>query len=196
MKQYAPACERNSDFILEILRPVLKNKNLLLEIGSGTGQHAAYMAPHFPNLRWLPTDLEENLASIEAWRQDSPADNIATPVAFNLETGHWPLENCDAVLCINTIHIISWKLVVKLFKGVGGVLSAGGIFYVYGPYRYSDRELEPSNQNFDLWLKQRDSGSGIREFEKVNELARENGLALVFDKSMPANNRSICWEKI
>lgn len=196
MKQHAPACDRNQIYILETLAGILPGKKKLLEIGSGTGQHAAYLAPHFPDLTWFPTDLEENLASINAWCNDSPAANIETASVLNLATGQWPVESCDAVVCINTIHIISWELVEKLFTGVGNVLSKEGVFYAYGPYEYENEPLVESNQNFNVWLQQRDPASGIRKFEKVNELARKNDLVFQFDKSMPANNRSICWKKV
>lgn len=195
MKQHAPACDRNQAYILEILQGILPGKKKLLEIGSGTGQHAAYLAPHFTNLTWFPTDLEENLASINAWCNDSAAANIEPARSLNLASGQWPVNLCDAVVCINTIHIISWALVEKLFTGVGKVLSNEGIFYVYGPYEYENEPLVESNRNFNDWLRQRDPASGIRKFEKVNELARKNDLVLQFDKSMPANNRSICWKK-
>jgi len=196
MKQYAPACDRNQDYILEVLREILPDKKSLLEIGSGTGQHAAYLAPYFPDLRWQPTDLEQNLASINAWCSEHAGNNINTPRVLDLASGQWPVDSCDAVICINTIHIVSWRLVEKLFSGAGKTLSTGGIIYVYGPYQYAGKELEESNQNFNVWLKDRDPESGIREFEKVNALAEKSGLVFKFDKLMPANNRSIVWEKI
>ena len=175
MKQHAPACDRNQAYILEILQGLLPGKKKLLEIGSGTGQHAAYLAPHFPNLTWFPTDLEENLASINAWCNDSPATNIESARTLDLASGQWPVNSCDAVVCINTIHIISWELVEKLFTGVGNVLSDEGIFYVYGPYEYENKSLVESNQNFNAWLRQRDPASGIRKFEKVRSEERRVG---------------------
>ncbi len=195
MKQHAPACDRNQSYILEILQGILPGKKKLLEIGSGTGQHAAYLAPHFPGLSWYPSDLEENLASINAWRDESSVTNVESARALNLATGLWPVTSCDAVVCINTIHIISWELVEKLFTGVGNVLSKDGVFYVYGPYEYENESLSESNVNFNEWLRQRDPASGIRKFENVNELARKNDLIFQFDKSMPANNHSIVWKK-
>lgn len=195
MKQHAPACERNQKYILEVLQEILPDKKNLLEIGSGTGQHAVYLAPYFPELSWQPTDLKENLPSINAWREEHPSRNLGIPAVLDLSNGSWPVDKYDAVVCINTIHIVAWELVENLFKGVGETLSSGGIFYVYGPYKYVNQELVESNQKFDVWLKDRDPVSGIRDFEKVNELANENKLELLFDKSMPANNRSICWIK-
>jgi SAM-dependent methyltransferase len=196
MKQYAPACDRNQKFILEVLKEILPGKKKLLEVGSGTGQHAGYFAPHFPDLDWLPTDLEESLPSIKAWRDDHPGSNIEMPRVLDLAAEQWPIDSCDVVVCINTIHIVSWRLVEQLFNGAGKILSPGGVFYVYGPFKYADQELAESNQHFDAWLKDRDPESGIREFEKVNKLAEENNLKFKFDISMPANNRSIVWEKI
>ena len=194
-KQYAPACERNRNYILEVLKEALPQQGSLLEVGSGTGQHAAWFAPEFPGLQWQPTDTEDNLASIRAWCSEAGTPNLTEPFALDLSSYEWPLQQYDAIVCINTIHIVAWPLVQNLFAGAGRSLKSGGIFYAYGPYSYRDRPLESSNENFDQWLKQRDSNSGIREFETVNELAASHGLVFVEDRAMPANNRSIWWRK-
>lgn len=196
MKQYQESCERNKAPILDVLKEVLPSEGLVLEIGSGTGQHATYFAPRFPHLRWQPTDVtEENLASIRAWAAEAHAANLLPPQMLDLWSDTWPIENARAVVCINTIHIVAWPAVERLFSGVARVLGAGGTLYVYGPYRYSDRPLEPSNEEFHRLLKVRDPASGIRDFEAVNALAATSGLQLAGDRPMPANNRSIWWKK-
>jgi len=167
----------------------------LLEIGSGTGQHAAYLAQDFPAYHWQPTDLPEKLDAINAWAEDSGADTILPPRVLDLSQPDWPVDSADAIVCINTIHIVAWPLVVNLFQGAGKVLKPGGVMFVYGPYEYRDRPLEPSNAEFDEWLKLRDPNSGVRKFDDVNALAMENGLILERDQAMPANNRAIWWRK-
>lgn len=195
MKQHAPSCERNKDVIAQVLREVLPRAGTVLEIGSGTGQHAAYFAAQLPHLMWQPTDLLENLPSIRAWRDEAQAPNLREPVELDVFARCWPVKRADAVVCINAIHIVAWEGVVNLVAGVGRVLAPGGVFYVYGAYRYADRPLEPSNEDFDRWLKARDPRSGIRDFEAVNALATNAGLILSGDRAMPANNRSIWWTK-
>ncbi len=195
MKQHAPACDRNRDPILAILAEVLQDTRRVLEIGSGTGQHAAYFAQGLPHLTWQPSDLTENLASIDAWRAEAQAPNLLAPVALDLFAESWPVQAFDAVVCINTIHIVPWAAVERLFATVAARLPVDGVMYVYGPYRYPDRPLEPSNENFDAWLKQRDPRSGVRDFTAVDALARAAGLTLQGDRAMPANNRSIWWRK-
>lgn len=196
MKQYAPACERNKDAILDILREVLPPTGFVLEIGSGSGQHAAYFASRLPQLIWQPTDVAQNLPSIRAWREEAQAMNLREPVELDLSARCWPVKRADAVVCINTVHIVAWELVQNLFARAGRLLPVGGVLYVYGAYRYRDRPLEPSNEEFDRWLKARDPRSGVRDFEAVDRLARAAGLALAGDRAMPANNRSIWWTKV
>jgi len=195
LKQFAPACERNRDPILAVLREVLPPSGRVLEIGSGTGQHAAYFAPRLAPLVWQPSDLADQIAGIEAWRVDAGSANLLSPVVLDLFSESWPVDRADAVVCINTIHIVAWSGVERLLHGVGRILGPGGVFYAYGPYRYQDRPLEPSNVAFDQWLRERDPESGVREFEAVDALAQSNGLRLAGDLAMPANNRSIWWVK-
>ncbi len=195
MKQFAPACERNKDHILAVLQEVLPSVGTVLEIGSGTGQHAAYFAAYLPRLIWQPTDLWQNLPSIRAWCAEAGLPNLRAPLELDLLSESWPMTSARAIVCINTIHIVAWKGVENLFAGAGRVLSPGGVIYVYGAYRYATRPLEPSNEEFDRWLKARDPLSGVRDFEAVNALAVKNGLVLAGDRAMPANNRSICWIK-
>ena len=195
MQQFAPACERNKDAILTVLKEALPRSGTVLEIGSGTGQHAAYFAAHLPRLIWQPTDLSENFASIRAWVDEAGLPNLRAPLELDVFAQPWPVTSVQAIVCINTIHIVAWQGVENLFAGAGRVLAPGGAMVVYGPYRYASRPLEPSNESFDQWLQARDPVSGIRDFEAVNALAGRNGLALAGDRAMPANNRSIWWKK-
>ncbi len=196
MKQISPSCERNKELILSVLREVLPDSGLVLEIGSGTGQHAAYFAPRLSPLIWQPSDLAANHASIRAWSAEATASNLCEPLALDLLGESWPLARADAIVCINIVHIVAWAGVVNLFAGAGRLLPMGGVLYVYGAYRYAARPLEPSNEEFDRWLKARDPVSGVRGFEAVNALAEQNGLTLAGDRAMPGNNRSIWWKKV
>jgi SAM-dependent methyltransferase len=195
MKQFSPSCERNQAPILAVLQEVLPTRGTVLEIGSGTGQHAAYFAANFPHLIWQPSDLPENFPSIRAWSAEAALPNLREPLALDLLSREHLQLSAHAVVCINTIHIVSWSGVENLFAYAGRVLPAAGAFYVYGPYRYANRPLEPSNEAFDQWLKARDPASGIRDFAAVDALAAQNGLRLAGDRAMPANNRSIWWIK-
>ena len=193
MKCFAEACERNRDPILAVLREVLPQSGQVLEIASGTGQHAAYFSGALPGLRWQPSDLEGSLASIEAWREDSDAPNLSPPIVINLLGDIAPPDQVDAVVCINTVHIVAWQGVEQLFHLASKSLRPHGVLYLYGPYRYRDRALEPSNETFDSWLKTRDPMSGIRDYEAIEALAESTGFSLGGDRGMPANNRSIWW---
>ena len=193
MKQSSPSCERNKEPILAVLREILSVPGLVLEIGSGSGQHAVHFARGLPHVEWQPTDVAENIASISTWRDEAGLANLREPLPLDLFSDRWPVAAAQAVVCINTIHIVSWGAVEGLFAGAGRLLAPGGVMYVYGPYRYAGRPLEPSNEEFDRWLKARDAASGVRLFEDVNRLALENGLTLAGDRTMPANNRSLWW---
>lgn len=196
MKQSAPAAERNRDPILEVLREVLADRRRVLEIGSGTGEHAAWFAPRLPHLAWQPSDMPGRLDSIEAWRAQAQAENLAAPLELDLLGERPPGLEADAVVCINTVHIVSWRGVEALARLAGELLPRGGVLYLYGPFRYTARALEPSNQQFDRWLRSRDPDSGIRLFEDLDALARDNGLVHEGDRPMPANNRSLWWRRV
>lgn len=193
MKQVAPAVDRNKEFIRAVLSEILPASGTVLEIGSGTGQHAAFFAEHMPGIVWQATDLPEQLESINAWRVDAGLPNLPKPLALDLRLRPWPVTAADAVVCINTIHIVPWECVDQLFYGASGILPPGGVIYAYGPYRYASRPLEPSNEAFDQWLKARDARSGVRDVEAVHALAHAHGFVAVGDRAMPANNRSLWW---
>ncbi|MEN8711925.1 MAG: DUF938 domain-containing protein, partial [Arenicellales bacterium] len=194
MKEYAPACERNSQVILNVLQRILAHSRTVLEIGSGTGQHAVFFANGLPHLQWQPTN-KESLESINAWRREAEFENVLPAQSMDLlaATDHQDLRlpEIDAIVCINTVHIMAWQGTEKLFELAASAIPPGGVLYLYGPYRYADRPLEPSNENFDLWLQERNPLSGIRDFEAVNRLAELAGFELQEDLAMPANNRSI-----
>lgn len=198
MKEYAPSCDRNSQVILDVLKPILAHSSCVLEIGSGTGQHAVYFAEGLPHLQWQPSN-KESLGSINAWREESQLQNISPAMSLDLlspiDEQLTSLTGVDAMVCINTIHIMAWQGTEKLFELAGEILPVGGVIYVYGPYRYSEQPLESSNESFDLWLKNRDPVSGVRDFDAVTSLAKQSGFELQEDIAMPANNRSIWWVK-
>ena len=194
-KAYSEACERNKDPILDVLRVAFADRSKVLEIGSGTGQHAAHFAGNLPRLLWQPSDRPENIAGIEAWRSDVATPNLLAPIGLDIDDSTWPDVCADAVFTANTLHIVSWPQVQRLFERVGALLPEAGVLVVYGPFNYGGVHTAQSNARFDAMLRQRDRLSGIRDFEKVDELARQNGMTLVKDYAMPANNRTVVWRK-
>ncbi|NLB59326.1 MAG: DUF938 domain-containing protein, partial [Gammaproteobacteria bacterium] len=189
-----PACDRNRDPILAVLREQFADRSQVLEIGSGTGQHAVYFAEAMPWLRSQTSDVEENLPGIRAWLDDARLPSTPAPLALDV-LEPWPPVEAGAVFTANTLHIMGWAGVEAFFRGVGQVLSgvAGGTLVVYGPFNYGGAYTSDSNREFDGWLKARDPQSGIRDFEAVDALAGAAGLRLVDDVAMPANNRCLVW---
>jgi cyclopropane fatty-acyl-phospholipid synthase-like methyltransferase len=196
VKPFVESCERNRAPILEVLRVELAGKSRLLEIGSGTGQHAVYLAPEFPGLVWQTSDVVGAHADIRAWLVEAGLANVLPPLKLDVCKDDWPSERYDAVFSSNTAHWMSWPEVECLFSGVGKVLQLGGVFCLYGPFNYQGEYTSVSNARFDRWLKARDPSSGIRDFEAVDELAREAGMTLRKDHEMPANNRTLVWSRL
>jgi cyclopropane fatty-acyl-phospholipid synthase-like methyltransferase len=194
MKPYSDACERNREPILEVLRQCFADRRRILEIGSGTGQHAVHFAAALPHLVWQTSELEPNLPGVLQWLEESGLPNLLPPIALDV-TGTWPDKRFDAVFTANTLHIMSWEDVRALFAALPKVLTADAALAVYGPFNYGGRFTSPSNASFDEWLKQRSPDSGIRDFAAVDELARAIGFALVGDRAMPANNRTLVWRR-
>jgi cyclopropane fatty-acyl-phospholipid synthase-like methyltransferase len=186
MKPFSEASERNRAPILAILKRVFKDRKHVLEIGSGTGQHAAYFAPELPHLVWQASDVAENLPGIREWVSSPP------PIELNVD-GEWPRLAVDAVFSANTTHIMSWSQVERLFPGVGRLLPPGGVFVLYGPVNYGGKHTSESNARFDAMLRARDPLSGLRDFDDIDRLARKAGLRLEEDNAMPANNRLLVW---
>ncbi|MFZ0501509.1 MAG: DUF938 domain-containing protein [Steroidobacteraceae bacterium] len=194
MRPYSDACERNREPILEVLRQRFADRRRVLELGSGTGQHAVHFAAALPQLLWQTSELEPNLAGIRQWLEEAALPNLPPPIALDV-TGAWPDTRFDGVFTANTLHIMSWRHVGSLFAALPQVLTADAVLAVYGPFNYNGRFTSPSNASFDEWLKQRSPHSGIRDFAAVDELARSIGFALVEDRPMPANNRTLVWRR-
>ena len=193
----APATLRNRDPILEVLRLRLPERGLALEIAAGTGEHAIWFSRALPGLNWRPTDLDSDaLASIAAWRAAEGPPNLLEPLALSAsEPDTWPVDRADAIVCINMIHISPWAATEGLMTGAGRILPAGGVLYLYGPYREAGCPTAPSNEAFDASLKGRNPAWGLRVAEEVAALGADHGLALVSLIEMPANNLSLVFEK-
>jgi SAM-dependent methyltransferase len=194
MKRFSDACERNREPILQVLRRVFADRTAVLEIGSGTGQHAAYFAPALPHLAWQPSDVAENLPSIRLWREAARTARLAEPIELDVDQP-FPELDVDAVFSANTCHILSWPQVERLFGGIGPLLPSSGVFALYGPFSYGGKHTSASNAEFDAWLRGRDPKSGVRDFEAILALASRHGLVLEQDNAMPANNRLLVFRK-
>ena len=195
MLAVSEACERNKGPILAVLEGELAASRTVLEIGSGTGQHAVHFARHLPHLSWQPTELGAELGLLaERIRLEGPP-NLAPAIALDVRAHPWPVERVDAVFSANTLHIMAWDAVEHFFRGVGAVLSAPGVLCVYGPFRYRGGYTSESNAEFDRYLRRRDRLSGIRDFEALGQLAAAAGLELAADHAMPANNQTLVWRR-
>ncbi|MEW8507852.1 MAG: DUF938 domain-containing protein [Candidatus Thiodiazotropha sp.] len=195
MKPFSEACEENKTPILRVLLRLFRDLKTILEIGSGTGQHAVHFAAAMPHLIWQTSDLEESHPGIRAWLGEAALGNTRDPILLDVSSD-WPLQEYDGIFSANTTHIMSWPEVEGMFRGIGRVLKPGGCFALYGPFNYHGGYTSESNRQFDQWLKSRDSLSGIRDFEALNELAVLNRLQLAEDLEMPVNNRILVWNKI
>ncbi len=194
MKQFSEACERNRDPILAILRTALAGKRKVLEIGSGTGQHAVYFARQLPGLLWQTSDLKANHASIIAWQKEAKLPNVLPPLELDVG-GTWPDREFDAAFTANTCHIMAWPEVTMMFAGVSGVLMNGGLFIVYGPFNYGGTFTSPSNRRFNDYLQAQAPHMGIRGIEEIRKLAEGESLHLLNDYEMPANNRLLIFSR-
>jgi SAM-dependent methyltransferase len=190
---FSEACERNKAPILEVLRPLLAGRSLVLEIGAGTGQHAVHFARHLPHLAWQPTDRAEHLVGLAARIVAEGTPNLHVPFELDVSQVSWPRLEPDAIYSANTLHIMSWPEVEAFFAGIGRALAPGGALAIYGPFRQGDRFNAESNAAFDRSLRERDPASGIRDLEAVDALAAAQGLALRAVHAMPANNQLLVW---
>lgn len=193
-KPHSPSCERNREPILAVLRQYLDGHRRLLEIGSGTGQHAVCFAAAFPQLVWQCSDIAGNLPGIRQWLREAALPNTPDPIELDVN-GPWPSSRFDAIFTANTLHIMSWPTVMTMFARLPRVMTADARLIVYGPFNYGGHFTSDSNARFDDWLKERGEHQGIRDFEQVVELARQAGCRLLADHAMPANNRTLVWER-
>ena len=187
------ACERNKGPILAILASAFANTRKVLEIGSGTGQHAVHFAAHLPHLLWQPSDTGAYLTGLRERIAVEGTPNLLPALELDVRDQPWQVESVDAIFTANTLHIMGWAAVQDLFRGVGAVAPA--LLCVYGPFRYGGKYTSASNADFDRYLRTRDPDSGIRNFEDVNTLSGEQGLHLLADHAMPANNQLLIWQK-
>ncbi|MGQ0529246.1 MAG: DUF938 domain-containing protein [Panacagrimonas sp.] len=194
-KPFSPSSERNREPILQVLRVAFASRRQVLEIGSGTGQHAVHFAAALPHLQWQCSDREENLDGIRAWLAEAGLLNTPPPLPLDVMQAQWPSARFDAVYTANTLHIMAWSQVQTLFRRLPEVLSDQACLGVYGPFNYAGRYTSASNAAFDARLKSDDPQRGIRDFEAVDALAREAGFVLWHDHAMPANNRCLLWRR-
>ncbi|WP_445730384.1 DUF938 domain-containing protein [Marinobacter mobilis] len=194
-KPFSQACENNKQPILEQLQRFLPDSGLILEIGTGTGQHAVHFAAALPQLQWQPSDRPEAVDNCRPWLAEAARCNILPPLALDVSVTPWPLQQADAVFSANTSHIMAWPDVEGMFAGVAGLLPEGGRFCLYGPFNYQGRYTSDSNRNFDHYLKSQTPTMGLRDMDDLEALAARVGLGLIADVAMPANNRFLVWQR-
>lgn len=190
----APACERNRDPILDVLRPWFADRHRVLEIGSGTGEHAVHFAAAMPQLTWQTSDRPQSLPGIQAWLDHTGLANTPPPLALDV-TGTWPEGPFDAVFSANTLHIMSWPEVQQLFAHLPAVCTPDAHLAIYGPFHEHGRPTSASNADFDASLKARDPRMGVRDLEAVDALAAAAGFKLERHQPMPANNTCLLWRR-
>ena len=207
-RRYAPATERNRQPILDTLQRVLPQAGTVLEIASGTGEHATFFAPRLSHLQWLPSEPDrESRASVAAWVKALPSENLLAPLALEVSQRPWPVESPDfeldaklaepitAIVNINMLHISAWKMCECLMAGAQRVLPAGGVLYLYGPFKRGGKQTAPSNEAFDAMLRDRNPEWGIRDLEAVEAIAQQHSLSITEVVPMPANNFSVVFQR-
>lgn len=194
-KPFSQACENNKQPILAVLRQVFLEPGVILEIGTGTGQHVVYFAAQLPHLTWQPSDQAEYLPGCSLWIDEAGLDNVHAPLELDVREEPWPLDHADGVFSANTAHIMHWPAVEAMFAGVSRLLAANGYFCLYGPFRYDGRHTSDSNAAFDRQLRAADAGMGIRDLVDLEQLAATHQLELAADHAMPANNRTLIWRR-
>ena len=195
-KPYSASCERNWKPIADILKKFITNESqTLFEIGSGTGQHAVYIAPYFPKLTWITSDILSNHDGIKKWLNETKTNNIKGPFEYEIGKNDFPCKQCDIVFTANSLHIMSWKNAKQLIQCSSKQLGNKALFIVYGPFKYGGTYTSQSNSDFDQWLHTRDSNSAIRNFEDIQHHMISNGLFLLNDFQMPANNQMLIFQK-
>ena len=195
MKRFAPATLRNREPIRDVLARELPASGTVLELASGSGEHAVFMAAAFPHLAWRPTDLDPDaLASIAAWRAEAALPNLCEPLRLDVCDPHWPLSEAAAITCCNMVHISPWEATLGMFAGAARLLASGALLYLYGPYRFNGAFTAPSNEAFDRSLRSRDPSWGVRDVTDLEAAA--SGFALREVISMPANNHSLVFRRV
>jgi SAM-dependent methyltransferase len=196
-RRYAPATQRNRDAILAVLARQLPARGLVLELASGSGEHAAHFAAALPGLVFQPSDPDAaSRASIDAWAALAGGGNLRPAIAIDTAAASWPIDAADAVLCINMIHIAPWAAAGGLVRGAARILAPGGLLYLYGPYRREGCHTAASNEAFDRDLRARNPAWGVRDLEAVAELAASAGFSPPLIETMPANNLSLSFRRL
>jgi SAM-dependent methyltransferase len=195
MKPHSDACERNRDPILKVLQQWFLAPGKVLEIGSGTGQHAVHFAANLPHLNWVATDVQEHHDGIREWIDEALLPNLEGPLRLDVRDRLWPLPEASYVFSANTAHIMGWSEVELMFAGIGRVLRTPGVFCLYGPFNRDGQYTSESNRAFDESLQTRDARMGIRDDRAIMDLASRSGLRFAADYSMPARNRLLVWNK-
>ena len=193
-KPFAPSAEQNRDPILQVLLQWFERPGTVLEVGSGTGQHAVHFARNLPHLIWQPSDVPAHVEGIEAWRAEAGLENILPTRVLDV-SGPWPEEGFDYVFTANTAHIMHWPEVLATLAGVSRVLRAGGVFAMYGPFARGGRHTAPSNAEFDQALRLSDSGMGVRDMDDLSREGLKQGLQLADVVPMPADNFTLIWRR-
>ncbi len=194
MKPYSTSCEDNKEIILSVITPYLANKTTVLEIASGTGQHAIFFAQHLTHITWQTSDLLPQLKGIQLWLDEALLDNVLSPIELDV-SARWPDAHYDAVFSANALHIMSYQQVEDCFIGLGNALQKNAVCLFYGPFNYNGLYTSDSNESFDVWLKNNNIQSGIKDFERICKLAKSQDLILAEDHEMPANNRLLVFIK-
>ncbi|NGY05130.1 DUF938 domain-containing protein [Solimonas terrae] len=194
-KPHAPSCDRNREPILAVLKTQFADRRRVLEIGSGTGQHAVYFAAAMPQLQWQTSERVEHHDGIRAWLDEAKLENALPPIALDVAADVWPSRSHDAAFTANTLHIMSWPEVEATFAGLHRALQDDATVVAYGPFNYGGEFTSASNADFDQWLKARGAHMGIRDAEVVDALARRCGFVLIDDVAMPSNNRCRIWRR-
>lgn len=194
-KPFAPSCERNREPILAVLREWYAPCARVLEIGSGTGQHAVHFAAALPHLIWQCSDRAEQLPGMRLWLDEAALANTPAPLALDVESGPWPTQRFDAMFSANTAHIMSWEQVQALFAQLPQLLSAGGVFVLYGPFKRGGEHTSEGNVAFDAQLRAQTPHRGIRDVEALDALALAAGMQRIADVAMPANNACLVWRR-
>ena len=189
------AAERNKAPILAIIAAEFARTQRVLEIGSGTGQHALHFAAHLPHISWQPSDTGDYLPTLRERLRSGGTANLREVIELDVRSQPWPIDVVDGIFSANTLHIMSWNAVQDFFRGVGHVLGKPGVLCIYGPFRYGERYTSDSNAKFDEFLRRRDPDSGIRDAHELDGLARRQGLEPAVDYAMPANNQLLVWRR-